>query len=66
MSLTLTLTLSRCCTSSSDPDHDPDPDPKQVLHLEQCLKKEIERHEAVAAQLAGTSVSQPVSKSVSQ
>ena len=25
-----------------------------MLHLEQCLKKEIERHDVVAAQLAGT------------
>ena len=27
---------------------------KAVLHLEQCLKKEIERHDVVAAQLTGT------------
>ena len=28
---------------------------KAVLHLEQCLRKEIERHDGVAAQLAASS-----------
>ena len=45
----------RLTLSHPSPNPSPSPSPGQVRHLEQCLRKEIERHDGVAAQLAASS-----------